>query len=212
MLPAFDPKPITLSGRFVRLEPLAMQHAPDLLLVGGEETIWRYMPNPPLRTVEEAAAWIGSACLEVSAGRQVAFAIVDAQTQRAVGSTRFLSLRREHRGLEIGYTWLAQAARRTPVNTECKLLLLSHAFDTLKALRVEFKTDARNERSQRALERIGAVREGVFRRHMLMWDGHVRDSVYYSIVDNEWPATKALLMEKLRDQRGAGEVLQPGAA
>ena len=194
----FDPRPVTLEGQHVRLEPLAAAHAAALCDAGRDASIWQYLPRPPFLDVADTEAWIGAALAAAEAGSEVAFAIVDRATGRAVGSTRYLCIRREHRGLEIGWTWIAPAFQRTPVNTECKLLLLTHAFETLGAMRVEFKTDLRNERSQRALERIGGVREGVFRRHMLVRDGHVRDSVYYSIVDGGWPAVKARLRERLK--------------
>ena len=136
---------------------------------------------------------IRQASAGVEAGREIAFAIVDAASGRAVGSTRYLDIERDHRALEIGWTWIGPAWRRTPINTECKLLLLTHAFEALAAHRVTLKTDARNVVSQRAIERIGAVREGVLRRHRVCWDGSIRDTVYYGIIDAEWPAVKARL-------------------
>jgi RimJ/RimL family protein N-acetyltransferase len=136
---------------------------------------------------------IRQALIETEAGREVAFALVSAASGSAVGSTRFLNIERPHRALEIGWTWIGPAWRRTAINTECKLLLLSHAFEDLGAHRVTLKTDARNLRSQRAIERIGGVREGVLRRHRVCWDGFVRDSVYYGIVDGEWPQVKSRL-------------------
>lgn len=198
MTRSFDPGPVTLSGHYARLEPLSPRHAQDLFRAGGHESIWRYMPTSVFRAPGDTGAWIDTALADAAGGSQVSFAIIDMAQGRTVGSTRYLTIRREHRGLEIGYTWLTPDAQRTAINTECKLLLLTHAFETLGALRVEFKTDLRNERSQRALERIGAVREGVFRRHMILWDGYIRDSVYYSIVDTQWPEAKAHLREKLR--------------
>lgn len=198
MTTAFDPQPVTLAGRHVRIEPLSLNHTGDLLRAGREESIWSYMPNPAFRNIEDVKSWIAAARTEADSGQQIPFAIIDTSSSAAVGSTRLLNIRRPHRCLEIGYTWLAISAQRSAINTECKLLLLEYAFETLGAVRVEFKTDARNERSQRALERIGAFREGVFRRHMIMWNGHVRDSVYYSILDREWPVAKARLKEKLK--------------
>jgi RimJ/RimL family protein N-acetyltransferase len=123
----------------------------------------------------------------------VAFAIVSAASGAAVGSTRFLNIERPHRALEIGWTWIGPAWQRSAINTECKLLLLGHAFEQLGAHRVTLKTDARNLRSQRAIERVGGVREGVLRRHRVCWDGFVRDSVYYGIIDGEWPQVKSRL-------------------
>jgi RimJ/RimL family protein N-acetyltransferase len=185
MDPVFDPRPVTLEGVHVRLEPLALQHAADLLAAGGDDETWRYMPIPALKSIEDARAMIREAEEETRAGREVAFAIVERSSGRAIGSTRFLDLQRPHRALEIGWTWIGPAWRRTAVNTECKELLLRHAFD-LGAHRVTLKTDARNVRSQRAIERIGGVREGVLRRHRVCWDGSVRDTVYYGILDTEW--------------------------
>lgn len=193
----FDPVPVTLHGRHVRLEPLARQHAPDLLVAAADEAIWRYMPRPPPRELSGVESMIDEALVEARAGRQVPFAIIGAASGRAVGSTRYLEIRRENRGLEIGWTWLAAAAQRTVMNTECKYLLLRHVFETLGAIRVQLRTDLRNLRSQRAIERIGATREGVFRHERIMWDGYVRDSVFYSVIDGEWPAVKAGLEEKL---------------
>jgi len=186
--------PVTLSGRHVRLEPLAERHAADLAEAGRDEEIWRYMPRRPLARVEDALEFIGAALEAAKDGSQVPFAIVE-PSGRAIGSTRYFDIRREHRGLEIGWTWLGRAWQRTAVNTECKRLLLEHAFEALGALRVQLKTDARNLRSQRAIERIGGVREGVLRAHMVMPDGFVRDSVMYSITAGEWPGVKRRLEE-----------------
>jgi RimJ/RimL family protein N-acetyltransferase len=184
----------TLTGRHALLEPLQPAHAKDLFEVGRDDATWLYMPRPALRSREDAESMIRQAVIETEAGREIAFAIVDAASRKAVGSTRFLDVQREHRALEIGWTWIGSAWQRTPINTECKLLLLGHAFEALGAHRVTLKTDARNARSQRAIERIGAVREGVLRRHRICWDGSVRDSVYYGIIDAEWPAVKARLV------------------
>ena len=186
MKPSFDPRPVTLEGVHVRLEPLASRHASDLLAAGGDDETWLYMPIPALKTIEDALAMVREAEAEARAGREVPFAIVERGSGRAVGSTRFLDLQRPHRALEIGWTWIGPAWRRTAINTECKELLLRHAFEDLGAHRVTLKTDARNVRSQRAIERLGAVREGVLRRHRVCWDGSVRDTVYFGITDEEW--------------------------
>lgn len=151
------------------------------------------MPIAGFSNLEEVHNWI----LKSQTSGDVVFAIIVKDTGLAVGSTRFMDIRREHRGLEIGWTWLAPGVQRTRVNTEAKFLLLKHAFENLGALRVQLKTDARNTRSQRAIERIGGVMEGVLRRHMKVWDGHQRDTVYYSIVDTEWPAAKERFLQKL---------------
>ena len=193
----FAPAPVTLVGRHARLEPLAPRHAPDLLAAGSDPSIWAYLSRPAFRDLADTEGWIAEVLAEVAAGRQIAFATVDLEAGRAVGSTRYLDIRSADRGIEIGSTWLGTAAQRTAVNTECKYLLLEHAFETLGALRVQLKTDARNIRSQNAIARIGAFREGVLRRHMIVRDGHVRDSVYFSIVDSEWPSVKTALLAKL---------------
>ncbi len=200
---SFDPRPTVLAGKHVRLEPLRLGHANELLVVGGDEATWTYMARPALRSVEDAESMIRQALIETEAGREVAFTIVAADSGQAIGSTRFLDIQRPHRALEIGWTWIGASWQRTAINTECKLLLLGHAFDALGAHRVTLKTDARNEKSQRAIERIGGVREGVLRRHRVCWDGFVRDTVYYGILDREWPDVKTGL-ERMLAARGAG--------
>jgi RimJ/RimL family protein N-acetyltransferase len=139
-----------------------------------------------------------SASRDVASGLSVAFATLDARTQRAIGSTRYLDIRPRDRGVEIGWTWLARAAWRTPINTECKYLLLRHAFEDLGALRVQLKTDNRNERSKAAIVRIGAKPEGVLRCDRVLWDGYVRDSAYFSVVHQEWATVKSALEQLLR--------------
>jgi RimJ/RimL family protein N-acetyltransferase len=191
--PEFDPRPTSLRGTHVILEPLSLAHAADLFVAGNDDSTWVYMPRPPLRSEEDAKTMIRQALVETEAGREVAFAIVATVSGAAVGSTRFLDLQPAHRGIEVGWTWIGAPWRRTAINTESKLLLLGHAFEDLGAHRVTLKTDARNERAQRAIERIGARREGVLRRHRVCWDGFVRDTVYYGIVDREWPQVKTRL-------------------
>lgn len=192
-----DPRPITLEGTHVRLTPLTREHADGLFAAAQDDMVWRWMPNPRPKTVDDARAWIDAALRTAEAGDAVPFAIVDRASGAVAGSTRYFDVRRAHRGLEIGWTWIGTPWQRTAINTEAKLLLLEHAFEALGAMRVQLKTDARNERSQRAIERIGGVREGVLRAHMLCWDGSVRDSVMYSILEREWPAAKARLLERL---------------
>ena len=182
-----NPQPVILEGSHVRLESLDLSHAEDLYVVGSDERIWLYMPRPKLTSVADAHEMIRAAKTAAADGSQIPFAIIERKSGRAIGSTRYLDIRREDRGLEIGWTWLGTAYHRTPINTECKYLLLRHAFETLRAMRVQLKTDLRNERSQKAIERLGAIREGVLRKHMILWDGFVRDTVFYSILDDEWP-------------------------
>ncbi len=188
-----NPGPVTLDGTLVRLEPLAARHASDLFAVGADDSIWQYMPRPKLASEADALQMIEAAQKRAAEGTQLPFAIVERTSGRAVGSTRYLDIRRQDRGIEIGWTWLGTAFQRTPLNTECKYLLLGHAFKSLGAIRVQLKTDLRNQRSQRAIERLGAVREGVLRQHMILWNGVVRDTVYYSILDSEWPAIRRRL-------------------
>ncbi len=197
-VPSFDPRPVVLEGEHARLEPLEEHHGEDLFRAGSEAETWLYLPGRPFAGLEDARRFIADAAARTAAGTEVAFAIVRRADGRAVGSTRLLDLRRSDRGLEIGWTWLGAEARRTAINTECKYLLLRHAFETLGANRVQLKTDSRNERSQTAITRIGAVREGVLRRHMIMPDGHVRDTVMFSITNQEWPSAKGRLEAMLR--------------
>ncbi len=191
-LPPFDVRPVTLEGQAARLEPLTPGHAGRLAAAGADPRIWEFTTGGPLATDEAASRYIAAAL-----DGAVPFAIVDRASGQVVGSTRYFDIRPRDRGLEIGYTWLNLPFQRTAINTECKCLLLHHAFETLGAERVQLKTDRRNLRSQAAIERIGGVREGVLRRHMVLPDGSWRDTVMYSIVRPEWPAVKRRL-EALR--------------
>ena len=190
--------PVTLTGQVVRLEPLTIEHTADLTLAGQDESIWQYMLYGSIHTHDQIRAWIQDLLDRQKAGTDLPFAVVLLKTGRAIGATRYLEIRPEHRGLEIGGTWYAVDYQRTPVNTECKYLLLKHAFEALGCIRVQFKTDLRNERSQRALYRIGAIKEGILRNHMIMPDGTFRDSVYYSILASEWPKVKTRLEEMMK--------------
>ena len=189
--------PVTLTGQFVRLEPLSEEHVPGLTAIGLEEDIWRYMPYGQMRNEDDIRGWVRHMLALAAAGADLPVAVVDLTSGCMAGCTRYLEIRPEHRGLEIGGTWYGAVYRRTRVNTESKYLLMEHAFERLGCLRVQIKTDSRNVRSQRAIERIGAVREGMLRNHMLLPDGHVRHSIYYSILDSEWPAVKSRLQEML---------------
>jgi RimJ/RimL family protein N-acetyltransferase len=188
-----NPTPVILYGDFVRLEPLDHRHAQEFLEAGQDDAIWRFMPVPRPTTEAHVVALIDKAWNAAALGHEIPFAIVDDRTDRLLGSTRFLEICRPDRALEIGWTWLSLAAQRTQANTECKFLLLRHCFEELGALRVQFRTDARNEASRRAIERIGAVKEGLLRHHRLTWDGNYRDTVYYSVLEPEWPAVKERL-------------------
>ena len=183
-------KPLVLSGDKLRLEPLSQDHAQGLYNRGRAAADWAYMPRSCFIDLADTRQWIDEA---LQAPAQLSFAIVESGKNKAVGSTRYLNIRPEHRSLEIGWSWLGQEWQRTGVNTQVKLLLLSHAFERLGCVRVEFKTDARNARSQRALERMGATREGVLRNHMIVQGDYVRDSVYFSVIDRDWLEVKARL-------------------
>jgi N-acetyltransferase len=197
-----EPESVVLEGRHVRLEPLGARHREDLEAAAAQDPeIFRYMGTNIV--AHSWDAWMWEALEGVADGRYVAWATVDRETGHAVGSTRFGDISPGDGRVEIGWTWIAPSHQRTAVNTEAKLLQLSYAFDELGATRVALKTDGRNLRSQAAIERLGAVREGVLRRHMRLPDGFLRDTVYYSILSDEWPAVRARLTDRL--QRTAAE-------
>ena len=192
MAPVKRPTPIVLEAAHIRLEPLAPRHLTDLVLAGDEDPeVFRFMTLSPYVVGWED--WLAEALAGQTAGRYVCWATVLAAEDRAIGSTRFGDIEPTHGRLEIGWTWLGRSAHRTAANSEAKLLQLRYAFDELGATRVAFKTDARNMQAQRALERLGAVREGVLRSHMRLSDGFLRDTVYYSILAEEWPAVRGRL-------------------
>ncbi len=182
----------------VVLEPLAREHERDLYQA-ARDMDWSYMPCDPSRSPQAFRAWLEEALERSRRGEEAAFAILQATTSKAVGSTRYLALRPQHRGLEIGWTWLRRSLWGTGANREAKLLLLEHAFERLGCMRVELKTDAGNARSRAALEALPARFEGIFRKHMLVGDdrARVRDSAWYAITDDEWPAVKASLLARL---------------
>ena len=189
--------PITLEGGIVRLEPLAMGHVADLAAIGIDEEIWRNMPYGRITSEADVHRWVEAILRLAEQGTDIPFAAVHLASGRVAGATRYMEIRPAHRGLEIGGTWYGAEYRATAVNTECKYLLLRHAFETMGCVRVQFKTDLRNVRSQRAIERIGAKKEGILRNHMILPDGRLRDSVYYSVLDSEWPRVKTILEQKL---------------
>jgi N-acetyltransferase len=190
------PRPVTLRGSHVRLEPLARSHLDDLEAAAAEDArTFAYMPTDPPAT--GWSHWFDEALRQVRAGVCIAWAVVEIPTRRAVGSTRFVDIAPEHDRLEIGSTWLGLSARRTRVNTEAKFLQLEHAFRDLGARRVALKTDAQNAASLQAIARLGAVREGVLRHHMRRHDGYLRDTVYFSILSEEWPVVRDDLLAKL---------------
>lgn len=195
----FTIEPLTLNGRKVRLEPLQETHVPDLCRVGFDPEIWRWMLYGDIDSEEKMRGFVRRLLDWQQQGETLPFAVIHLGEGRAIGCTRYMELRPEAKGLEIGGTWYGKAFQRTGVNTECKYLLLRQAFEVNGCIRVQLKTDHNNLRSQRAIERIGAVREGVLRNHMIRPDGTVRDTVYYSILDREWPEVKERL-ERMMDR------------
>jgi RimJ/RimL family protein N-acetyltransferase len=193
-----------LDGELVRLEPLGAEHADALRDAASDPEVWRWLPlNASLP--DRFERWFEQMLAEVAAGRQVSFATVERTSGLAIGHTSYVALRPEHRGLEIGWTWLPSDRWRSGVNVETKLLLLTHAFDQLECIRVEFKTDALNERSRKALEGVGAKFEGIFRSHMIVRANVIRDSAYYSVIAAEWPAVRELLTDRLASHRAGGQ-------
>jgi RimJ/RimL family protein N-acetyltransferase len=184
--------PVTLDGHQVRLEPVSLAHVPALWRAGAHEEIWRYLPYT-MRSEDEMRAYVASELAKQEAGLVVRFATVARAIAQSVGSTSYLNIDRQHRRVEIGGTWITPAWQRSAINTEAKYLQLRHAFETLGCIRVEFKTDSLNTPSRRALARIGATEEGIFRNHMIMPGGRIRHSVYFSITHDEWPRVKAHL-------------------
>ena len=190
-------RPTTLQGRVVRLEPLSDQHIAGLAAIGLMDDIWRHMPYGVMHDQDDIQNWVHEILRRAANGTDIPFAVIHLASGRIAGATRYMEIRPEHRALEIGGTWYGAEFQRTAVNTECKYLLLRHAFEQLGCVRVQLKTDSRNDRSQRAIERIGAVKEGTLRNHMILPDGTFRHSVYYSILDSEWPRVRLLLEAKL---------------
>jgi RimJ/RimL family protein N-acetyltransferase len=190
-------QPVVLEGERVRLEPLSRQHLAGLAKVAFDPSIWRWTLARPT-DADGLGDWIDAAVANREAGTEMPFATVDQATGQAIGSTRFMSIVPEHRRLEIGWTWLGLDFHRKGANKEAKYLQLRHAFETLGANRVEFKTDAMNERANPALLGIGATFEGTFRDHMIMPEGRLRSSNYYSVIAPEWPDVKARLEASLK--------------
>lgn len=191
--------PLTLEGSTVRLEPIRLGHAQLFWEVAQDavDEIFRWIPYS-VKTLADFEALVAKAFAEQEREESVVFATVERASGRVIGSTRFMNIDRTNRRVEIGSTWIAPAWQRTAVNTEAKYLMLRHAFETWGCVRVELKTDALNEKSRNAILRIGAREEGTLRKHVVTWTGRIRDSVYFSILDTEWPAVKSRLEERLR--------------
>src|SRR3954453_6832065 len=189
-------EPVTLEGRIVRLEPLELDHVAGLAEVALDPRIWQWTLARP-HSIDDLRAWAETAIANRAAGKELPFVTIERSPGRPIGSSRFMNIVLEHRRLEIGWTWLAPGWQRTGANREAKLLMLGHAFDVLGCRRVEFKTDSRNEASRTALLGIGAQFEGIFRNHMVMPDGPMRPSAWYSVIDEEWPEPRAGLERSL---------------
>lgn len=188
--------PITLAGEHVCMQPLQLGHLEALCAIGLDEELWRWT-TVKIQTREQMRAYVEAALREQAEGKSLPFTATEKSTGRVVGCTRFGNIDRANRRAEIGWTWVGRQWQRTAVNTEAKLLMLEHAFQTWRCLRVEFKTDALNTRSRAAILRLGAKEEGVFRNHMIADTGRIRHSVYFSIIDSEWPEVKARLRQRL---------------
>jgi len=195
MTPAhMRPEPLVLEGAVVRLEPLSLAHVDALARVGLAPELWRLQPKA-IGSVDEMRAYVQAALDDEERGVSLPFAIVERDSGQVIGSTRYMDIAPAHRRLEIGATWLYPGRQRSGANTDAKRLLLTHAFEVLGAQRIVFKTEALNTQSRAALARIGAVEEGIFRRHLLADSGRARDMVYFAILDDEWPAVKLLLAQ-----------------
>jgi N-acetyltransferase len=183
-------QPVTLTGKHVRLEPLSEAHVPGLAEIGVGRDFWHFMLYGDMNSEADIRSWVLDIMSRGQRGTDLPFAVIHLASGRVAGATRYLNIAPKDRGLEIGGTWYGTEFQRSAVNTECKYLLMTHAFEKLRVIRVQLKTDLINERSQRAIERLGAKREGVLRNHMILPDGRIRDSVFYSILDTEWPEVK----------------------
>ncbi len=194
--------PVVLEGKVVRMEPLTLAHVPALSEVGLDASLWALTSNR-VASEKDMREYVEQALAEQKAGTALPFATVERASGRVIGSSRFGNYVETHKRVEIGWTWIAPAWQRTAVNTEAKLLMLTHAFETLGCRRVELKTSARNATSRAAMLRIGCTEEGTLRQHMINPDGSSRDSVYFSILDGEWPTVKDKLNAMLRQPRTA---------
>lgn len=198
---------VTLRGRHVVLEPLRLEHAEELWEQAAERELWAYMTFD-VASIEDLRRWVALRVAAGQAGTALPFLQRDARTGQAFGSTSLFDIDPAHRRMELGHTWVGRGHRRTAANTEAKRLLLGHAFDVLGAVRVQLKCDERNVRSAQAIERIGAVREGVWRNQMILADGHRRNAVVFSILDTEWPKVRGRLDQMLAEAHGNAEPQQ----
>lgn len=190
-------EPVTLEGTFVRLEPMAFEYVDALWDAGSDDSLWQLIPTK-IASRDDMQKYVEIALADKDRGVALPFVTIERASGKVIGSTRFGNIEISNRKAEIGWTWINPQWQRTFVNTEAKLLMLRHAFETWKCIRVELKTDALNDRSRNAILRLGAKQEGIFRNHMIIDSGRYRDSVYFSIIDTEWESVKANLTSKLR--------------
>lgn len=192
-----DVSPITLEGKYVRLDPLTQAHATALVAAASDGELWQTTVTiiPDHTGID---AYIAAALQGQAQGKELPFVIIHKSSNEIVGTTRFYDISAPDRKAAIGYTWLSRNAQRTPINTECKLLLLTHAFEAWRCVRVELITDILNEQSRNAILRLGAKEEGILRKHLILPNGRVRDSVVFSIIDDEWPDVRVRLAAKLQ--------------
>ena len=191
-----DASPVTLYGKRVRLEPVRPEHFDGLAAAGAYEELWKWT-RTFAHTTKSMREYVDDALAEAAAGRALPFATIDRASGKVIGSTRFANFDDANKHVEIGWTWITPAFQRTHVNTEAKLLMLSHAFEKWGCARVELKTDVLNEKSRTAMQRMGAREEGILRKHVLAYNNRWRDTIYYSILDTEWPAVKLYLLGSL---------------
>jgi len=190
-------KSITLTSKHVRLEPMTMDHVPALTEIGAGQDFRDFMVYGRMEDETDMRGWVSDILSRAERGTDLPFVAIHLESGRVAGATRYLNIMTNDRGLEVGGTWYGLDFQRTAVNTECKYLLLTHAFETLECIRVQITTDSLNVRSQKAIERIGGVKEGVLRNHMILPNGRIRHSVYYSILNSEWGRVKKRLEELL---------------
>jgi RimJ/RimL family protein N-acetyltransferase len=188
--------PVVLAGRHIRLEPLTLQHHAAFCEIGLDDDIWRWFPTP-VHSREDMLEYIRTGLQWQAEGTALPFTTIEQDSGQVIGSTRYMNIDHPNRKVEIGSTWLGPRWQRTAANTEAKYLMLRHAFEELGCIRVELKTDVLNEKSRNAILRIGAKQEGIFRNHIICAGGRIRDSVWYSIIDSEWPAVKLVLEQKI---------------
>ena len=195
-------EPVTLTGKIVCLEPLSEAHIPDLAVAGAYELIWQHMRYGMVTTEEKMRAWVLDMLARQERGGDLPFAVYHLQDGRAIGATRYMNVNVSERGLEIGGTWYTPSFQGAGVNTDAIYLLLKYAVEELGCIRVQIKTDNRNIQSQRSIERMGAVKEGILRNHIICLDGSYRDSIFYSIIESEWPEIKSKLEDRLNSNYG----------